>query len=50
MTIHNHQLFAHTDLDRTLQDGARDEPAAGMIQVLPPERLTLPVLGIMTLD
>jgi hypothetical protein len=49
MTVHNHQLLAHTYLDRYLQDRARDEPAAGLIQVLPPERLTLPAESIMTL-
>ena len=49
MTVHNHQLLAHTYLDRYLQDSVCDEPAAGLIQVLPPERLTLPALGVMTL-
>jgi hypothetical protein len=34
MTVHNHQLFAHTYLDRTLQDGACDEAAAGLAQTL----------------
>ncbi len=34
MTVHNHQLFAHTYLDRHLQDSACDEPAAGLIQAL----------------
>ena len=49
MTVHNHQLFAHTYLDRYLQDSACDESAAGLIQVLPQERLTLPIVSIMTL-